>query len=94
MMTGVTNVSPLIRESESVGFFVSWLEFASMEITQLKRECGDCKKTHRWAEVRSDFDVTKTVNYRIIGIGRAKVRLMSGRGTVFSVSAVDIKRAW
>lgn len=65
-----------------------------MTLDQIKRNCSDCRKTHRWAEVRSDFDVTSTTNYRIVGIGRKNVRVMSGAGTIFNVVPTDIKRAW
>lgn len=65
-----------------------------MTIAQIKRDCSDCRKTHRWAEVRSDFDCTQTTIYRIIAVGRLKVRVMSNAGTVFFVNPEDIRRAW
>ena len=65
-----------------------------MLITDIKRKASDCRKTHRWAEVRSDFDVLATTVYRIIGVGREKVRVMSNAGTIFYVKPADIKRAW
>lgn len=65
-----------------------------MNIQQIKNNCGDCKKTHRWAEVRSDFDCTKYTTYRIIGIGRETIRVMSAAGTTFRVSPDSIRRAW
>lgn len=65
-----------------------------MTIAQLKRDCSDCRKTHRWAEVRSDFEPGKYTQYRIIGIGRKYVRVMSGGGTIFNAKPEDIRKAW
>lgn len=64
-----------------------------MNIAQIKRIADDFRKNSRWAEVRSDFDMT-TTNYRIVGIGRLKVRVMSGAGTIFHVLPEQIKKAW
>jgi hypothetical protein len=65
-----------------------------VNIQQIKNNCGDCKNTTRWAEVRSDFDCTKYTNYRIIGIGREFVLVMSASGTAFKVSPECIRRVW
>lgn len=65
-----------------------------MTIAQIKRDCSDCRKTHRWAEVRSDFDCTQTTIYRIIGIGLDTVSVMSAAGTTFRVAPESIRRAW
>lgn len=65
-----------------------------MDIARIKRDCSDFTKTSRWAEVKSDVDPGRTTNYRIVGIGRTNVRVMSAAGTIFSVSPADIRRAW
>jgi hypothetical protein len=68
--------------------------FTTMELARIKRDCSDFRKSSRWVDVRSDFDITKSTAFRIIGIGRKFVRVMSNGGTVFNVKPEDVKRCW
>lgn len=65
-----------------------------VDIKRIKRDCIDFRKVSRWAEVRSDFDVTKFTAYRIVGIGVKYCRVMSASGTVFNAKPEDIRRVW
>lgn len=65
-----------------------------MDIKQIKRDCGDCRKVSRWAEVRSDFDSTKFTAYRIVSVGAKYCRVMSANGTVFNVKPEDVRKVW
>ncbi len=66
----------------------------AMTLEQIRKRCGDCKKTHRWLEVRSDFDVTKYDTFRLVGIGTKKLRVISNRGTYFYVTPDEVRRCW
>lgn len=71
-----------------------------MFLGSIRSLAGDCQKTHRWCLVNLTGDDAnssrreKLVQRRIIGVGRKKVRLMSGSGEVVSVEPVLIQRVW
>ena len=63
------------------------------QIKAVKRIAGDCKQTHRWARVKCE--ATKDLyTYRIIGIGRKYVRLMSNDGTIWNELPKNFTRVW
>jgi hypothetical protein len=65
-----------------------------VDIKRIKRDCGDCRKVSRWAEVRSDFDCTKFTAYRIVGIGVKYCRVMTNGGVTINVKPEDIRQVW
>lgn len=64
-----------------------------MEMAKIKSNAGDCKKTHRWVIVRADLG-TDNKQYRIIGLGKDRIRVMSNAGTVFHVASADVLKVW
>lgn len=62
-----------------------------MTIKQIKNIASDFRRCSRWASVRS---AERNESYRIVGIGREKVRVMAGNGDIFSVDPADVKSVW
>lgn len=65
-----------------------------MTMTEIKRIADDCDRTHRWAEIRSKRTSFKTMQYRLIKIGRVYLRMMSASGTVFLIPTEAVVRVW
>jgi hypothetical protein len=65
-----------------------------VSVSKVKSIASDCKKTHRWASVRSDVIPGTYVTFRIVGIGRKYARLMSNSGTIWNHPIGEINRVW
>jgi hypothetical protein len=63
-------------------------------MTEIKRIADDCEKTHRWAEIRSKRTSFKTMQYRLIKIGRVYLRMMTASGAVFTIPPEEVVLVW
>lgn len=65
-----------------------------MTMTEIKRIADDCEKTHRWAEVKSKRTNYRTLQYRLIKIGRVYLRMITPSGAVFTIPPEEVVRVW
>jgi hypothetical protein len=61
---------------------------------EIKRIADDCEKTHRWAEVKSKRTNYRTLQYRLIKIGRVYLRMITPSGAVFTIPPEEVVRVW